>query len=99
MKPVRGRIWLGLWLLLFLVVAVAVVARQRGALDTAARLRSLQNERLALEARRAEYETRIRVATSRPVLVPLARERLNLRDPSDAEAFLLRIPPVAEPGR
>jgi hypothetical protein len=95
----RGRVWLGLWLLLFLGVAVAVVARQRGALAAAARLRSLQNERLALEARRAEFETRIREAGSRPVLVPRARERLKLRDPSDSESFLLTLPAGADTTR
>lgn len=88
---VRGRVWLGVWLLLFLGVAVAIVARQRGALATAARLRTLKNERLALEARRAEFETRIREASSRPVLVPIARQRLQLRDPSDSEAILLEL--------
>lgn len=92
----RGRFWLGLWLLLFLGVAVLVVARQRGALATAGRLRSLQNERLALEARRAEFVTRIREAGSRPVLVPQARERLKLRDPSDSESFLLTLPAGAD---
>ncbi len=92
----RGRFWLGLWLLLFLGVAVLVGARQRGALSTAARLRSLQNERLALEARRAEFVTRIREAGSRPVLVPRARERLKLRDPSDSESFLLTLPAGAD---
>lgn len=96
---VRGRVWLGAWLLLFLGVAVAVVARQRSALATAARLRNLQNERLALEARRAEFETRIREAGSRPVLVPKARDRLKLRDPSDSEAFLLTIPADADTTR
>lgn len=96
---VRGRFWLGLWLLLFLGVAVTVVARQRGALATAARLRGLKNDRLALEARRAEFETRIREAASRPILVPKARAGLNLREPSDSEAFLLRLPASADTGR
>lgn len=96
---VRGRFWLGLWLLLFLGVAVAVVARQRSALAMAARLRGLKNDRLALEARRAEFETRIREAASRPVLVPKARALLNLREPSDSEAFLLRLPAGADSGR
>lgn len=93
---VRGRVWLGVWLLLFLGVAVAIVARQRGALTMAARLRTLKNERLALEARRAEFETRIREAGSRPVLVPIARQRLQLRDPSDSEAILLELPAGAD---
>lgn len=89
---VRGRVWLGLWLVVFLATAVAVVARQRSAITTAATLRTLRNERLALEARRAEYETRIREASSRAVLVPKARARLDLREPTDSEAILLTLP-------
>jgi hypothetical protein len=89
---------LGLWLLVFLAVSVAIVARQRGALATAATLRGLKNERLALEARRAEFESRIREAASRPVLIPKVAGRLNLRVPSDSEMVWLTLPAVADSG-
>lgn len=82
---VRGRIWLGLWLLVFLVVSVTVVGRQRAALTVARELATLREERLALEARMAEYQRRIREAESRPVLVPLAERRLGLRLPESRE--------------
>lgn len=89
---VRGRVWLGLWLLLFLVVAVAVTARQRAALATAARLNELRETRDALEAEQAEYLRRIREGSSRKVLVPRAEARLDLRLPSDSEYVTLSIP-------
>ena len=89
---VRGRIWLGLWLVVFLAVAVAVVARQRAALDTAAELTELRERREALEAERAEYERRIREGSSRSVLVPRVQERLKLRLPSDSEYVTLQLP-------
>ncbi len=89
---VRGRVWLGLWLLLFLVVAVAIVARQRAALQTAGELNRLREERLTLEARQAEFEGRIREAQSRRVLVPKAEARLRLRLPDDSQVTRLRLP-------
>ena len=91
---VRGRVWLGLWLLLFLVVSVAVVARQRAALATAGELNRLRVKRFALEAQRAEYEHRIREAASRKVLVPKAEAKLDLHMPSDSQVVNFQLPPV-----
>ena len=48
---------------------------------------------MALEARRAELERRIRVASSRQVLVPLAERTLGLHEPADSEFTLLPVPP------
>jgi cell division protein FtsL len=89
---VRGRVWLGLWLLLFLAVAIAIVARQRAALDTAAELNRLREQRLTLEAKQAEFESRIREASSRKVLVPKAESRLGLRLPTDSRNTNLTLP-------
>jgi cell division protein FtsL len=91
---VRGRFWLGLWLLLFLAVAVVIVARQRSALGIAAELNALRGKRLALEAERAEYERRIREASSRKVLVPRAEAKLDLHMPSDSQVVNFQLPPV-----
>ncbi len=93
----RGRFWLGFWLVFFLVVSLTVVARQRSALATAATLRALRAERLALEATRAEYERRIREGQSRKVLIPLAETRLQLRLPTDSEYVILRLRPPTDP--
>ena len=95
---IRGRIWLGMWLVVFLAVAVAVVARQRAALDAAATLNELRERRQALEAERAEYERRIRLGSSRSVLVPRVEDKLKLRLPSDSEYVTLQVP-AANPNR
>ena len=94
----KGRHWLMVWLLLVLCVLLAVAARQSAGFNTARRVRELREERLALEARRGELERRIRAASSRQVLVPLAERRLGLHQPADSEFTLLVLPPRA-PGR
>lgn len=88
---VRGRGWVAVWLLSILSVMAWVVARQTAAHVTASELRSAQQERSALEARRAELMSRIRTAGSRAVLVPRA-ESLGLRLPADSEIVILQLP-------
>lgn len=91
MRP-KGRHWVLLWLLIFLGGALVVVARQTAALQTARRLHYLREERSHLEARRAELERRIRVASSREVLVPIARRAFGLHEPADSEFILFPVP-------
>jgi hypothetical protein len=88
----KGRHWLMLWLVVFLCALLAVAWRQTSGLRTARRLGELREERMALEARRGELERRIRVASSRQVLVPLAERTLGLHQPSDSEFVLLVVP-------
>ena len=57
----KGRHWLMLWLLVFLCVLLAITTRQTAGFRTARRLHDLREERLTLEARRADLERRIRV--------------------------------------
>jgi cell division protein FtsL len=92
---VKGRHWLLLWALLFLLVAVAVVARQTAAFKVARRLREMRDQRSALEARRGDLERRIREASGRQVLVPRAEHDLGLHLPADNEFILFPVP--AEP--
>jgi hypothetical protein len=75
---------------------VAVVTRQTAALHTARRLHYLREERGSLEARRAELERRIRIASSRQVLVPMAKRTFGLHEPADSEFVLFPVP--AAPG-
>ena len=77
-----------LWLLVFLAGALIVVARQTTALHTARRVSQLREERGSLEARRAELERRIRLASSRQMLVPMAERVLGLHEPADSEFVL-----------
>ncbi len=94
----KGRHWLGIWLLVFLGAAVAVVARQRAALLSAGRLSELRERRQALEATRAELIRQIGRATSREVLVP-RMERAGLHLPSDQENIPLRVDTTSRRGR
>jgi hypothetical protein len=84
-----------IWLLVFLGGALIVVGRQTQAFRTARRLRELREERSTLEARRAELMRRIRVASSREVLVPVARRTLGLHEPVDSEFVLFAVPSSA----
>jgi hypothetical protein len=92
----KGRHWLMLWLVVFVCVLLAIAARQSAGFRTARRLGDLREERTALEARRAELERQIRVASSRQVLVPIAERHLGLHQPSDSEFTLLPLPVSAE---
>jgi len=98
MIRLKGRHWVLLWLLVFLVGALVIVGRQTAAFRTARRLHDLREERGSLEARRAELERRIRVASSREVLVPVASS-LGLHEPADSEFVLFALPPTDEPNR
>lgn len=91
----KGRQWLMIWLLVFLIVLIAITTRQTEGFRTAARLRDLREERMALEARRGELVRRIRVASSRQVLVPIVARELGLHEPSDSEFVLFVVPPDA----
>lgn len=95
----KGRHWVLLWLLIFLGGALAVVARQTAGFHTARRLHDLREERSSLEARRADLERRIRVASSRQVLVPIAERKLGLHEPADSEFVLFAVPAPSGSGR
>jgi hypothetical protein len=88
----RGRDWVVVWLGGFLLVAAAINVRQPRALAAATRLRGLREERASLEARRADLERRIRSASSRTVLVPLATTVLGLHLPPDSEVVIFAAP-------
>jgi hypothetical protein len=95
----KGRHWLMFWLVVLLGVLLAVATRQSAGFRTARRLRDLREQRTTLEARRADLERRIRVASSRQVLIPLAEGELGLHLPSDSEFTLLVLPPAGLDGR
>jgi hypothetical protein len=99
MIRIRGRHWVLLWLLIFLGGALIVVGRQTAAFRTARRLRDLREERGTLEATRADLERRIRIGSSREVLVPIARRTLGLHEPADSEFLLFAAPSTPAPAR
>jgi cell division protein FtsB len=88
----KGRHWVALWLVLFLVVAWIVIARQTSAIRAARELATLREEHATLSGRGADLERRIRAAQSRAVLLPRAQRSLGLRVPADTEIILLPAP-------
>lgn len=84
----KGRHHVLLWLLVFLVVASLIAARQSAAIRVAGELTRLREERATLEARQADLERRIREASSRRVLGRVA-EQLGLHAPSTEELTIL----------
>jgi hypothetical protein len=95
----KGRHWLMLWLLVFLCVLLAITTRQTAGFRTARRLHDLREERMTLEARRADLERRIRVGSSRQVLVPIVQRELGLHEPADSEFVLFVLPPAGRNAR
>jgi len=95
-KP-KGRHWLALWLTLFLAVAAIVVARDTASYRSARRLAALRQERVRLEAEQAELIRRVRLASSREVLVPKVERTLGLHRPTDTEYVLFPQPGPGEP--
>jgi len=87
----RGRHWVALWLVAFLVTTWIVYARQTAAYRAARDLADLRARRANLEGHRADLQRRIRVAESRVVLVPRG-VRLGLHLPSDSEIVLVPAP-------
>ncbi len=87
----RGRHWVALWLVAFLVTTWIVYARQTAAYRAARELADLRARRANLEGHRADLQRRIRVAESRFVLVPRG-VRLGLHLPSDSEIVLVPAP-------
>lgn len=80
-----------LWLLVFLVVAVSIQARQASAVLSATRVGRLRAQRTALEAERAALERQIRVATGRNVLGDRAEKELDLHFPQNGEFEVLKL--------
>ena len=91
-RRLKGRHWVALWLLAFLLVALAVVRRQNAALETTRELQQLRKTRGALEVSRSALVGETHRARSRGVLVPLAQQKLGLRLPQDSEITILQDP-------
>lgn len=89
----KGRYWTLLWLVLFLVVALGVSARQRSGFAAAAVVDSLQTERRDLEAEAADLEQRIRTARARGVLDARVAASLGLEMPGSHNSATLVLPP------
>ncbi len=88
---VKGRIWVGAWLLFGLAIFAWVVWRDTSGFAEAGRLEDLRSRRSILQSRRAELSRRVRQAGSRAILIPRA-ESLGLRLSADSEIVILQAP-------
>jgi cell division protein FtsL len=89
----RGRI-LGLVIWIFPLIAALgfVVWRQSAGVALEQEIRGIRAEHAIAEAERLELVRRIQALSSRARIVRVARERLGMHLPSDAEILLLPAP-------
>ena len=85
----RGRSWVALGLLGFVLIATGVIWRRAAGISQAADLRALEQQAVQLEAQQARLENEIREASSRSTLAPIAERRLGMRVPSDTQVVIL----------
>src|SRR6185503_17812544 len=85
-----GRSLIALVLLGFLLLATGVIARRTYGISQARRLRSLEQQRDALDASRVRLLAEIRDAASRARLMPLAQQRLHMYVPADSQVIILK---------
>jgi cell division protein FtsL len=95
-KRRRGRSQVALFLLGFLMVAGAVIARRSYGYARSRELVELETERSRLAADRSRLVTDIRNAMSLGRLAPIATQRLGMRVPSDSQ--VIRLPRPARRG-
>lgn len=87
-KP-RGRAWVALALVGFVLLASAVIWRRAVGLRQAAALRDLENRRAQLDGEKTKLESEIRTLSSRDHLGPIAEQRLHMRVPDDSQVIVL----------
>lgn len=79
------------WLCLLLASLVVVTWRQTRGLAMERTLRELESERAVAEAERVELVRRVEALRSRARVVRVARERLDLRLPTEADIVFLPV--------
>ncbi|HEY9479848.1 MAG TPA: hypothetical protein VIP79_07145 [Gemmatimonadaceae bacterium] len=85
----RGRAWVALVLVSFVLIAASVIWRRTAGVEQARELRSLRERRAQLEARKAQLETDIRRISSRSSIVPIVERRLEMHVPNDTQVVIL----------
>ena len=94
----RGRSWIALALICFVLVAAGVILRRSYGITQARELRDLDRRRSQLVAERAQLESDIRDVSSRVRLGPVVEQRLNMHVPPDSQVVILPLPtPSARP--
>ncbi|MBX6331112.1 MAG: cell division protein FtsL [Gemmatimonadaceae bacterium] len=85
----RGRAWVALALLGFVLIGAGVIWRRAAGIAQAREVRALEQQRLQLQAERAQLESDIRTLSSRSMLVPIAERRLGMHIPSDTQVVII----------
>jgi cell division protein FtsL len=88
----RGRSWLALALVVFVLAAVVIVWRRVAGVEAERALEELAEQRRTLEAERARLESQIREAESLGRIAPIARGRLGMHVATDSHYVLLPRP-------
>lgn len=86
---VRGRTLVGLILVVFLVVALAIVWRRTIGIGQSAHLAELDSKRNTLESERARLEAEIRQASSRQQLGSAVETKFGMHIPTDNQVVIL----------
>lgn len=85
----RGRTVLGLLLVGFVLVALAIVWRRTMGIGESERVTELQSRRAHLEGERARLQSEIRDASSRARLGSIVEQRLGMHVPADNQVVIL----------
>jgi type II secretory pathway component PulJ len=96
----RGRAWVALALLGFVLVGAAVIWRRAQGHAQAKALIALEQRRLQLQSQRAQLRSDIRDLVSRSSLAALVEKRLDMHVPNDTQLVILtrpRLPAVNTP--
>lgn len=91
-KRARGRSTVALALVGFLLVTTGVIWRRSYGISQSRVLRTLDRQRVELEAEKARLESEVREAASRARLAPIAEQRLRLHVPNDSQVVILQSP-------
>jgi cell division protein FtsL len=85
----RGRSVIAAGLVVFVLVAAVVIWRRSYGVMQGAEMRSLDRQRMQLEAQKAALEREVRDAAGRARLGPVAETRLDMHVPADSEVIVL----------
>ena len=88
----RGRAWVALALLGFVLVGAAVIWRRAQGHAQARALLALEQQRLQLQSQRAQLRSEIRDLVSRSSLAAVVEKRLDMHVPNDTQLVILTRP-------
>lgn len=91
----RGRAWVALALLGFVLVGAAVIWRRAEGHAQARALLALEQQRLQLQSQRAQLRSDIRDLVSRSSLAAVVEKRLDMHVPNDTQLVILTRPRMA----